>query len=327
MASDESGDEAASRAQALYRPALTRLIQARDALRKLWKLENSDLGALVLLCALAITGLAWGWALRPPAGTPAPVPTPLQITMDFAGTRPLGLEVYSELTQEQGSAAELSINAFGYAARGPRAAAWDMGVQSFTGRFCTPKRYRSEGRPVRVGGQDYVDSGTVRIPAAAHADIFLVVHLCWRKDPLLELGDSYFSASLPRILVPNQAGTLTDILQLRGTSLYSYSPSGGLTPTGFGPTTWSWTSPLSGSGGGLVSSVIPVSGSNTAQIERDNHNNFYSGILFGVAGGAALSLIPALAVSIDRRKKGPAAPAGGSGSDTAATASAGEAPS
>ncbi len=55
---------------------------------------------------------------------------------------------------------------------------------------------------------------------------------------------------------------------------------------------------------------IPVIASSLPGLQHDNQNAFYSGILFGIAGGAGVSLIPALLDAVDRRKSRNEAAAG-----------------
>lgn len=273
---------------------------------KTWLKENLSLVVLVLLGALGIATLVLGWALRPPGGAPPELPDSPQLAINFAEARPVhDLAVVSYLVQAKVPQAVLKINASGFLGSRQQSVAWSMGVQGFTGKFCTPKAFRGNSKVEFLGYEDYRVYGTLKIPASSSAGSFLVVHLCWKSDAPLTVGSPYFSAAFPRILMPGQTGTLTDVLQLRGTSLSSYSPAGGTAPEAVGRGTWAWTSALSGNFGSQAATEMPVSGSSASEIQHENHNAFYSGILFGIAGGAALSVLPALTGVIDRRKPKP----------------------
>jgi len=272
------------------------------AWRRIWSLENLDVTSLVFLGALAVASFVAGWALRPPNGPALQVPSSPELTINFPDAGPVrSLDVVSFLAQTAGSQAVLKVNALGLLAPAQATTSWTMGVQGFSGSFCTPSAYRDHSTIRHVGYQDYVVSGTTLSPAT-YQGLLLVVHLCWNHGPPLDINGPYLSAALPRVLVPDQAGTLTSVLQLHGTSLSGYSLSGGASPTGESQQAWSWTTGLSSSFESPGSVGVLVFGSNSSDIEHENHNGFYSGILFGIAGGAALSVIPALPGLIDRRK-------------------------
>jgi hypothetical protein len=91
-------------------------------------------------------------------------------------------------------------------------------------------------------------------------------------------------------------------LVLSGTSLSNYSIAGGVAPTEATARSWVWTGNLSGSFQSQARAEIPIIASSLPGIQRDNRDIFYSGILFGIAGGAAVSVIPALLNASDRRK-------------------------
>jgi hypothetical protein len=302
MTPNASGDVTPAEPQVRHRPVLTALMEATRS-SGTWLKENLGPVVLVLLGALGIATLVLGWVLRPPGAAPPEIPNSPQLAINFAEARPLhDLTVVSYLLQTKVPQAVLKISASGFLGPRQTSVAWSMGVQGFTGRFCTPKAYRGNSTIEPIGYEDYRVYGTLKIPASSSAGSFLVVHLCWKSGAPLTIRSPYFSAALPRILMLGQTGTLTDVLQLRSTSLSSYSPSGGTAPEAVGPGTWAWTSALSGDFGSQAATEVPVSGSSASEIQHENHNAFYSGILFGIAGGAALSVLPALTGVIDRRK-------------------------
>jgi hypothetical protein len=180
-----------------------------------------------------------------------------------------------------------------------RAIPWTVTVQGFTGYLCTPRP--NQARLTRLGNSDdYTIMGTAQIPATP-GEPFLVLYLCWHSGPPLEITGSYLSAALPPILVAPGGGTLTRGLKLTGTSLSTYTLAGGVAPTKVTPASWAWTSPLSSDLESQASAEIPVIASSIPGIQRDSANAFYSGIFFGIAGGAAVSVIPAY-LEVAKRK-------------------------
>jgi hypothetical protein len=301
MASGESGDGTLASPHVLRLPSAMSVIRAPGrALRWIWK--NLDLAVLAILCLAAVIGFLWGSALRPTGGAPTIPSSQAHVAIDLAPGSLRGLGIDSDLVQENGSRAELKIDATATAADHTMIS-FGIEVGGFTGTVCRVIPYRGRSSVARRGGA-YVIAGASRLPANS-IQPFLVVDLCWAEDPPVVTSDAYFGAVLPRILVPSQAGTLTNGLELAGTSLARYSPSGGLAPTDVGPQLWTWTSALSGSDfGSPGSNAMVVLGTSASEIQRENDNAFYAGILFGIAGGAAMSLVVAVpGVVNDRRKK------------------------
>jgi hypothetical protein len=328
MTSEESGDANLSGTKARHRLVLMTLTEALRA-GKAWALENLGITVLVLLSALGIATFLLGWALRPPAAAPTKIPNSPQLAINVLKVNLKDLVVDSTLIQTKAPGALLKIDAYGSLAAKRMPVAWSMGVQGFSGKFCTPKADRGNSRIVPIGYRDYMVFGTSKIPAAPSQGSLLTVHLCWKRGSPLMVSGSNFSAALPRILVPDQVGALTNVLQLSGTSLSGYSPSGGAAPEAVGPRSWAWTSALSGDFGSLAATEMPIFGSSSSGIQRENHNAFYSGVLFGVAGGAALSVLPALPGVIDRRKarRRAAEEKSGSATGTACSGTSGQASS
>lgn len=286
----------------------------RQGPRRMWRglREHADLSFinLLFLCVLTIVFLFLGFSLRPFASEPAQLPNPPALTIDFNGSQPpQDLSIYSYLVQTSSSEAQLIINATGTFKPKQTTIPWTIDIQDFTGYPCTPKQYRARFIPLPVR-YDYEISGTSRA-VTTPGDPFLVVFLCWNNSPPLTVSGSYVSAALPPVLASPQGGTLTRGLKLSGSSLSTYTLTGGIAPTKVTPQSWAWTSTLSDSQESQASTEIPVVGSSIPGIQRDNRNAFYSGILFGIAGGAAVAVVPALLDMIGKRKDKHKAPAGG----------------
>ncbi len=304
MASDESG----SGRLPSPGPAVTAPITTSRRPRKAGVLENLDVAALVLLGALAVGTFLPAWALRPSTSALPPVSAPPEINISFSGTGPVSdLYVVLSLEQTKEPRTELIINALGTPRTSQSTLNSVIGVFGFTGQFCTPKQYHN--RVISAGRYNYLDFDTMPIshqaaPAGVpgSSDLLLVVHLCWNDHPLLEVNSSSFSVNFPVILFQDQTGVVSSNLDLPNVDLSDYSASGGASPSGAGEHIWTWSSPLSGVSGSRPYADLLVSGSNSSQVQRENDDAFDSGILFGIASGAVLALIPGLPIVADRVK-------------------------
>ena len=275
---------------------------ADAAISRAARLQSSaNLGftGLLIIGALTVIFFSLGLGYRPSGGGPAQIPyahSPT-LTIRFSAPRLLrNLQIYSYLDQTRGSQANLAVD-LSASFRHSTAVHWKVGIEEFTGS--APEVMLAKASTVNLGDGDYELNGTspaTTVPGSP----FLVVILHWNSSPPLAVSGSYISAALPTILA-SQAGMETRKLELPGTALSGYTLAGGLAPTQVTPRSWAWTSALSGDNGSQASSTIPVIGSSIQGIQRDNHDAFLSGIFLGVAGGAAVSLVPALLYAIDRR--------------------------
>ncbi len=66
-------------------------------------------------------------------------------------------------------------------------------------------------------------------------------------------------------------------------------------PTVSAPTSWSWTTKD-------TPQVIQVAATNSSDTQRENNDAFYSGVLFGVVGGALIALVTELVVPLRRHR-------------------------
>jgi hypothetical protein len=275
------------------------LVKARIAWRKLEASARLGFIGLLAIGALAAIFFALAVAYRPSIDGPAQIPFPRSptLTIRFPGSRPLrDLYIYSFLEQTRGSQASLVLNLSASFSK-ETTADWSIGITDFRGNAFEVRK-PSTATVTNLGNNSYYLRGTS--PATAvPGSVFLVAILRWNNSPPLTVSGSYISAALPTILA-GQAGTVTRKLELHGTSLSTYTLAGGLAPTQVTPRSWAGTSALSGNNDSQASVTIPVIASSVPGIQHDNHNAFLSGIFFGVAGGAAVSLVPALLDAIDR---------------------------
>jgi hypothetical protein len=288
--------------RAMSERALQLLLGIRGACRRLVAPSSLGLMVVLTLCIMTVASFALGFALQPSNSTPAVVPNPPVLNLSFQSGRPLRLFVYSFLKQINSQLTELAINATGSFAPDQTTTRWTVGVLGFTGYLC-PKQATSVSLiPMQGFPHDYAVSGQSKIPATS-GQPFLVIGLCWNNGPPLITNGSYISAALSPILAAaGQSGTVTRSLVLSGTSLSSYSLAGGIAPTEVTARSWVWTNNLSSSFQSQARAEIPIIASSLPGIQRDDRDIFYSGILFGIAGGALVSVVPALLYAFDRRK-------------------------
>jgi hypothetical protein len=264
-------------------------MRVRRAWRWLRKTDNFDLEATVFLCALTIACVAVGWGLRPSASGPPQLPPAPTLNLLFPGPQaaPQNLTAGALLVQMPNAQAELKLDVQGSFAPGQQAIHWTLTIENFTGSVCTPGLH-----PIHLGGQNYSLDVTSPIPAGG--GVFLKVHLCWADNSPVTVNTSYISADLPIVQVPLETGTVTRVLQLSTASTYAYSLAEGIAPTSFSAQGWTWQSPLSTSVGSQAAAPVTVYATSIVGVQQANDNTFYSGILFGIAGGALISLLIAL---------------------------------
>jgi hypothetical protein len=293
---------AMSTSQEVPQSSRQRLTRTRMAGRQILAPANLGFVVVTILCALTIASFALGFALQPSASTPAGIPDPPRINLSFQSGRPLSLFIYSFLKQDNDQNTRLIISAAGTFASSQASIRWTIGILAFTGHLCPRQGPASGLIPLRGFPHDYELNGFSRVPALS-GQPFLDVSLCWDKDAPLVINGSYFSAALSPILAqPGQDGSVTRSLVLSGTSLSSYSLAGGISPTEATARSWIWTDNLSSNFQSQARAEIPVIASSLPGIQRDNRDIFYSGVFFGIAGGAAVSVIPALIDAFDRKK-------------------------
>jgi hypothetical protein len=271
--------------------------------RRIWAPANLGFIALFILCALAIVTMWLGLVMEGSASSPAQVPVPPILSISFTpgSTPPASMSFYTFL-EDAPAPVKLIVSATGEFARHQSSAGWTLDIQGFTGYLC-PGQVPLRMVPfTRQGKNDYYIAGRSSLSPIGGSP-FLVVKLCWNRGAPLVVSGSYLSAALSPVLASGgQTGTLTRGLVLSGSSLSSYALAGGIPPTEESAQAWIWSGSLSGEVQDQARYEIPIIASSLPGIQHDNKDAFYSGILFGVAGGAAVSLIPALLDAVDRYK-------------------------
>ena len=277
-------------------------MRTRRAWRRISSLSNPGFVVVLILCVLTIVSFAFGFAFQPSASTPPEVPNPPELNLTFQSGSPRYLSVYSFLEQTSGQLTELVVDATGVFTSNQSATHWTLGILGFTGYLCQKPASAPSLVPLAGFPHDYEINGNSNIPATS-GQPFLVIGLCWDNGAPLIADGSYISAALSPILSgPGQSGAVTRSLVLSGTSLSSYSLAGGIAPTEVTARSWIWTDNLGSSFQSQARAEIPIIASSLPGIQRDNRDIFLSGIFFGIAGGAAVSVVPALLDASDRRK-------------------------
>jgi hypothetical protein len=280
-----------------------RTLAAWRAGRGIWTPANYGYIALFVLGALAIVTTWLGFAMDRSGSSPAQVPVPPILSVSFApgSTPPASMSVYTFL-EEAPAPVKLIVTATGEFTGHQSSASWTLDIQGFTGYLCPGQAPLRMVPFTQQGKNDYYIGGSSPVSPIGGSP-FLVVKLCWDRGAPLIASGSYLSAALSPVLASGgPSGTLTRSLVLSGSSLSSYALAGGIPPTEESAQAWIWNSSLSGEVQDQARYEIPIIASSLPGIQHDNKNAFYSGILFGIAGGAAVSLIPALLDAVDRRK-------------------------
>jgi hypothetical protein len=273
------------------------------AVRGIWAPANYGFIVLFALCVLTIALTYLGFVFQASTSAPAQVPVPPSLSVSFApgSVPPASLSIYTFL-EETPAPTKLIITATGTFAPPQVLASWTLDIQEFTGYLC-PGQPALHMIPLsQQGKNDYFVEGDSPVSQISGVPFF-TVRLCWdHGSPLISSG-SYVSASLSPVLAPvGQSGTVTRSLVLGGSSLSSYTLAGGLPPTAVSAQAWIWSSSLGGEIQNQARFDIPIIASSLPGIQHDNQDAFYSGIFFGIAGGAAVSIIPALLDAVDRHK-------------------------
>lgn len=136
----------------------------------------------------------------------------------------------------------------------------------------------------------------------------LCVH--WDSAAPLNVSGPYLSARFPPLRgmskdVPYTqepqvgdlgAGSVRRVLYLNAGNTADFAVQSDPHPTVTVPTSWAWAIKD-------TPQVIQVAATNSSDAQRENNNAFYSGVLFGVVGGALISLITELVMPLHRRRR------------------------
>ncbi len=272
----------------------------------------AKLGALV---AVSSVFFVLGFRFEPAASGPSGVPNAPAFNLAFTPPPltlvPGSLSVYSYLTQLSGERARLTLEVYGDFGPHLQQITWSLDVMGFNGYSCPPRPgpvpTEKLSEPARATATEYVITGTSTSipPSQAPVQPFMFVRFCWQQGSPIASRGSYLTAELPRVTLAEGTGSVTRTLELPGEALSQYSIQGGISPTAMTGTNWVWTSTLSDNLDSQSSAPIPVVAASIPGLQRDNHLAFLSGIFFGIAGGAVVTLIPESFGVLGRTRRDP----------------------
>ncbi len=301
-------------------PGASAVPNQRDLPRKRtsYRSESPQSGRLIFakigaLAAVSVIFFALGFRTEPAAGGPPEIPGAPALVLAFNPLPrtlvPGSLSVYSYLRQLSSERARLTLEVYGNFRARVSPIAWTLDVMGFSGYNCKPRpapvpSERISG-PVSARAAGYVIKGSSSgvPPGQTRDQPFLFVRFCWQRSSPIVSSGSYLSAELPRVTLAEGTGTVTRTLQLPGETLSQYTLQGGVSPGAMNGTQWVWKSALSNNLDSQASAPIPVIAASIAGLQQDNHRAFLSGIFFGVAGAALVTLIPESFGAAGRRRE------------------------
>lgn len=186
-----------------------------------------------------------------------------------------------------------------------------------TGRLCTPSVLTENegGNAVRQAPQHV----TKKVPFSTlelgvHHAIAIVgsgtfyVRLCWSSNGPVSLNGAYLNARFPNVFVFGSTRDGQGIerhLDLGEPNAADYVIQSLQQPTSVTDGGWQWVPRTA------LDAVLNFTAVNTSETQHDTYNAFLSGILFGVAGGALVSLVVELVAPFrSRQERRAAEPAG-----------------
>jgi hypothetical protein len=304
--------------------------------------EELHVSLVVALVVISVAlGIA-GWALHPESAGFQPVPQDLRILVagsGFDGAETLAQSgddaaTLTVSTSVAGAFVPLRDSDAFTTLAGPQAAGAASVVRgpavTFDGKPLASSRWAyivlNPGRALPCSGHSGYRSGRVALPLGG-AEPALVVPpqrpqtsvggtvsppgLCvhWEAAAPLSLRGPYLTVRFPPLRgvsrdVPftqiPQTGDLgvesiTRVLTLNGGNTTDFAIQTEPQPTLSAPLSWTWTSKDS-------PQVIQLAATNSSESQRENTNAFYSGVLFGVVGGALIALVTELVVPLRRRR-------------------------
>ncbi|HMD46265.1 MAG TPA: hypothetical protein VKG43_08905 [Acidimicrobiales bacterium] len=276
---------------------------------------------LVLTVALAVVGLH----LEPSNGPPPPSHelSLLSITITphpdpFDVLSPLAITEALQLTG--GSSGELDLNVD---ANAPAAASytWKVDAVYFHGQLCPQQR-----SGVHTSTGNLIANPKLQTPRNAYTEFsgqtsagdqqaigdIIQLDLCWTQGSPATLRDGYLTSTLPPLeylppFNPNATSVTVptwDLTQNLGggrntvDTLAEYQQQAGQPPTDISPSQWSWVSTLTDTSSNEPRLVNAVS---LPQLQKENHDAFLAGVLFGIAGGALVAFLQEVLVPLRRR--------------------------
>jgi hypothetical protein len=186
---------------------------------------------------------------------------------------------------------------------------WTVEIDNIgAGRVCTPHgEYVSNGgstvtrlSPQKVSHpavQAFVGDGPLPYRTVVQSTDFMYVKLCWSRSAPVNLNGSYLSAQFPTVTSSNSAVlAVTRTLSPDAAETADFVIQSQVQPTSSTLDSWQWSVQVP------PADSIRLSAVNISGTQHDTYRAFLSGIVFGIAGGALISLVTELVAPLSRRR-------------------------
>lgn len=260
--------------------------------------------ALVAICAGL--GVA-GWLLRPQSGGFPSVPE--NIFLDVSGYKVDG--VTETLTRTAGNGSVLDVEGDTSALSVPPKAGWEVTISRTGagtawldgGRLCPPAQVTESDSARAVASVVLARQRVTHSASSVGSGIdfntniqstgLIYVRVCWASGGPVRLNGAYLSAEFPSANYGSVPVDMTLFPAAGDTADFAFQSQ--LTPTISTPSSWEWpsVSPTSG---------LRVSVVNASLTQHESYLSFLSGVVFGIAGGALVTLLQELLTPLSRRR-------------------------
>jgi hypothetical protein len=294
------------------------------------RMRKLRLPLIVILLGCTVGFGLGGYLLRPSDAGPPSVPNAPSITFTSLSPEPSEVIVQESLGRNADNSEELDVNLYSVnlSINGINGGniGWSVDVQQFNGYNCrlAGEQQLTDVTPItplkHVRGDEWTASGSALL---SDIQTFAAISMCWHHGGPAATSGAFLSVNVPQAMLgpaPGlQALTVTRSLCLRGLSLDEYAmqvgrPPDAITPdpqcgvaaggsetSAPPPLTWTWTDQVDATHlaqDDLVQkpyvSPLPLQAARFSDLQRDNHNAFLSGVLFGIAGAALIGVITEL---------------------------------
>jgi hypothetical protein len=252
-------------------------------------LTQLHLPLIIALVLIVIVLSVYGWSSRPPADGFATVNAPAELQVTANGATALT----ETLQRTADNGAVLGLDG------GEPSGEWTVVVWNLgNGYLCTPADRYLPGQdavdvvvhqklgPYTGGFTGGVGPNPILQQVVSHG--YLYVQFCWHSHGPVSLNGAYLNAQLVPVYLNGNAGTLTSVLIPDGGNTANDTLQSLTPPTSQFAGYWQWSNEPNSS------DSISATGINSSVTQHDTYLNFLSGIAFGVAGGALITLIQEL---------------------------------
>ena len=260
------------------------------------------LASIVALAVLTVGFGLGGWLIRPASNGFPSVPGNMLLLVGTAGWG----SFTETLTHTSGSGAVLTLYGTPSGSVSIRHKDWILWVDNAGPvRLCTPRQFSLDDLagiaflteppqhlvPAKKATQrlvPFLPGINVATAKAVEGSGSYYVRLCWSSGAPVSSAGAYLSAVFPAMLSYGSDLTpfaVTRQLNLGALDSADYAVQSLVQPTSVTAGGWQWTKALPGS------TPLSFTAVDTTETQHDSYQAFLSGILFGVAGGAFVSLV------------------------------------